>query len=486
VSNSECTKISPSVNLTIRASLKASGTDVTDSSVEVAEDLAKPTKVDHQSQQNGVCPFADQAPNGESKESTVVSNKTVGQNPKYTPLELNPRFTPYSCQDQARSSDMNHDCFQRPAPPVRFNAPAVVATPVPNPVLQHTQSVGPRLRQVESSHSAMPRSASFSSSVNNRWTPDLADVPAKITPQKRHSTPDNSKTSENGNKRPKLERRDDFDLDKQTEKLIHEEIQRGERARQLSNNGNGQGATAEYEKIRKLSNQRNEIRSQLRGQPYRPSATQNTVFSSSRDRRPSAGGAQQLRCLPQDSPLTNVINSASLHEEIVQAKLKFNLVQNQLNDEKARRGAASSTTLARLKLLNETLAALNKRRGEIRNDAGRMDSFRRWDPKEYGGGAGDSTKTTPKSPSVSETDSEWKNRLTLCYEALKRRQPRRGVVNDVKSGSATLSAEEEAFTKQEMSDEHGLPEVEGAEFRVLGIPPRRQVRFALTDVETFL
>lgn len=470
------------VKSAIRASPKVSDSGETESLASVADELGKLTKIDHQNQRSAeFLTSTSKDLSSKDNESTTTSSKPLPRNPNHTPLGLNRNV---ASGHQTRTSDTTSDHFKQPARPVRYSAPAVVATHVLNRPAKNTPCSSPGDRGAESLSEAVHKSASSNSLATRGWTHDVADDSVKLTPQKRISAPDILSTSKNANKKPRLETCDGFDLDKQTEKLIQEEIQRGKRARQFSDSGNGHNATAEFEKIRTLSYQRKEIRSQLLGQPHRPLATHSTAFRSSRD-RPLGRGSHQMPILPQDSPLNNVINSAMLHEQIVQAKLKFNLAQKQLLEEK-RRGTASRAISARVRAWNETLAALNKKRKEIWKDVDRMDSFRRCDLRGYGRDAGDLTRTTPPSPPPSLTDSDWKNRLTLCYEGLERAKPRHEAGKNMKRESATLSVEEETMIKQEASDQNSLWRVGEAGDRVSATVQRRQVRFALTDVETYL
>ena len=375
---------------------------------------------------------------------------------------------------------MTNDRCQQPVRLGGCEAPAVLGSRIQGRPLENTEFTNPRLEREESLPGTIPKVASSGSPINSRWTPY---VPLGLTAQKRPSVAEISNHLDSESKKQRLESHDDFDLTKQTEMLVQEKIERGKRARRLSDRSNGQGATAEYERIRKLSHQRNEIRSQLLGQTQRRPATQIMSFGSSRNRL-SGAGSQEMPCLPHDSPLNNVINSATLQEQIVQAKIEYNLAEKQLIAEKARQGFASRAILARVKVLNETLAALHKKRGEIRSDADRLEAFRRCDLRGYGREDGDCKWTTPKSPPLSPTDSEWKNRLTLCYEALERTEPCNEAVKNMKRESPTLSAEDEAMIKQETTDPERLLRIGGA--GALDIPQPRQVRFALTGVETYL
>ena len=190
--------------------------------------------------------------------------------------------------------------------------------------------------------------------------------------------------------------------------------------------------------------------------------------------------------LPRNSPLNNIIHSASLEEEMIQTKIKYRLAESQLIQEKARRGYASKEVVARVQALSGKLAAMNKRRSEIGNDVYRMDAFRRDDANASRLRDEDMKSIGSKIPPFSTASNEWKSRLTLCYEALERTEPWYETVKRVKSESGTLSGEAEPTIKQESTDEQEMLGVNGVEDGKLATPSQCLVRFALTDVETLL
>ncbi len=372
---------------------------------------------------------------------------------------------------------------------VRFDMPSVSSLPtlVPSLPLRDMQCTNPRPRCKGSTSETVHNSTSPTSLSNRPWDHDRADFPLKLLSQKRPSDQDIWISSKK-EKKPRLDKHEGFDVDKQTNKLIHEEIQRGKRAKQILDRGNGHDATAEYEKIRKLSNQRNEMRSQLLGNPHRPLSASITPASPTRDRL-AAKIPQQMPALPQSSPLNNVINSATLNEEIVQTRIKFNLAQKELIEEKVKRGTASRAISARVTALNKKLAVLHRKRAEINDDTARMNAFRRCDLEGYRLDVGALAQITPKGSLVSPlspSDREWKNRLSLCYEALQRAKLDNDDVRAVNRECETLSDEDNAVIKQEKPERNILWRVEAAGDKVFPIPPRRQVHFALTDIETCL
>lgn len=418
-------------------------------------------------------------------ESMTTSGNSLPHTANLTPFGLNQKV---AGRQQTRTSGRAVGRSMPPARSVRFDVPAVLPTPGPSLPLKHMQCTNPSPRSKGPMSEAVHISTSHTSNFNRTWEHDRAGVHLKLLPQKRPSDQDiwNSSKEE---KKPRLEKQNGFDLDKQTNKLVQEEVvQRGKRAEQLWHNDNGHNTTAEHEKIRKLSNQRNEMRSQLLGKPHRPLSASTIPSGPTRDRL-AAKIPQQMPSLPQSSPLNNVINSATLNEEIVQTRIRFNLAQQDLIDEKARRGTASKALSAQVTALNKKLAALHRERTEINDDTARMNAFRRRDLEGYRLDVGASMQATPKSPPVSPlspSDSEWKNRLSLCYEALERTKLENNEVKVAKRESGTLSGEENPVIKQEKSDQNVLWRVDSAGDKVFPMPPRRQVHFALTDMETCL
>ena len=477
---------SPHVDPAVRRPSKALDSGKMQYPSERADPKSTSAGMDHLNQKDTeICPSHDKDPSSEHSESITTSGNSLPHNDNLTSFGLNQKVVG---RQQTRTSGKAVDRSMLPARGVRFDVPAVSPTPVPSLSLNHLQCTNPSPRRRGSISEAVHKSTSHTSLFNRRWEHDRADVHLKLLPQKRPSDQDiwNSSKKE---KKPRLEKHDGFHLDKQTNKLIQEEvIQRGKRAKQPSDSDNGQDATAEHEKIRKLSNQRNEMRSQLLGKPHRPLSASTIPSGPTRDRL-AAKIPQQMPRLPQSSPLNNVINSATLNEEIVQTRIKFNLAQKDLIDEKARRGTASRTLSAQVTALNKKLAALHRKRTEINDDTARMNAFRRCDLEGYRLEVGALTQTTPKSPPVSPlspSNSEWKDRLSLCYEALERTQLENNEAKAAKKESTTLSGEENSVIKQEKKDQNILWRVEAAADKVFPMPPRRQVHFALTDIETCL
>jgi hypothetical protein len=429
------------------------------------------------------CANGSQSTTNEKGESTPTSSRHLPQNANHLPLGLNQNVAD---SQQERTSDTTSDHFERPARPVRDHARrASAATPVACQQQKNTQCANSRARDPDLLPGAIHKFRSSNPLASTNLARGLTDDPDTLTPQKRTSVPDVLSTTKTTYKKPKLEKHNGSDLDRPTDRLIQEEAQRSKRARQLSDSGNGHDATAEYKKIRELSNRRKEIQSQVGSQRPGPLATPPTGPRSSSDQEAFSGAFSQMSIVPQNSPLGNVIHSATLHEQTVQAKIKFKIAQNQLLEEKAARGAPSKATTARVRSLNETLAFLHRRRNEIGNDANRMEAFRRSD-RGHQHGAEDLTRTTPDSPPLSPTDSEWRNRLTLCYEAVESPKSLREHIQIRASESATLSEEEGPIIKQEHSDENRLWSIGKIGHRVRTRAQQRQVRFALTDVETCL
>ncbi|KAF7504825.1 hypothetical protein GJ744_001691 [Endocarpon pusillum] len=475
---------SPHVDPAVRRPSKALDSGKMEYSSERTDSKPTSAGIDHLNPKDAeICPFHNEHPACEHIESVTTSGNSLPDNANLTPFGLNGKVTG---RQQTRTSGRAVDRSMLSARSVRFNVPAVLPTPVPSLPLKHVQCTNPGPRRRDSMSETVHKSTSHTSPSNRSWEHERADVHLKLPPQKRPSDQDiwiSSKVE----KKPRLEKHNGFDLDKQINKLVQEEVvQRSKRAKQLSdNNNNGHDATAEHEKTRKLSTQRNEMRSQLLGKPPRPLSASTIPSGPTKDRL-AVNVPQLMPRLPQSSPLNNVINSATLNEEIVQTRIWFNIAQKDLFKEKARRGTASKALSARVTALNKKLAVLHRKRTEINDDTDRMNAFRRRDLEGCRLDVGALMQTTPKSPPLSPSDSEWKNRLSLCYEALERTKLENNEVKDAKRESGTLSGEENPVIKQEKCDQNVFWRVEAAGDKVFPMPPRRQVHFALTDIETCL
>ncbi len=479
---------SPCVDPAVRRASKAADSGKIEYSKETADSKFNPAGVDHLNKKHvETCSFHNSDPTSEHDESIATPGISLPHNVNLTPLGLNQKVA--NSRQQTRTSGRPVGRSMQPARSVRFDMPSISSLPtlVPSVPLKDMQCTNPRPRCRGSISETMHKSISPTSLSNRLWEHDRADLSLKLLPQKRPSDQDISIIPKK-EKKPRLEGDEGFSLDKQINELIQGGIQQGKRAKQLPDRGNGHKPTAEYEKIRRLSNQRNEMRSQVLGKPHRPPSASTTPAGPNRDRL-AAKILPQVSSLPQSSPLNNVINSATLNEEIVQTRIKFNLAEKDLIDEKAKRGTASRAISARVTALNKKLAALHRKRTEINNDLARMNSFRRCDLERYRPDTGAMTQTTPKGSLVSPLsppDSEWKNRLSLCYEALQRTKLDNNNVRAVNRQSETLSEEDNPVIAGRKLERDILWRVEAAEDKVFPIPSRRQVHFALTDIETCL
>lgn len=475
-SSSATNKIPP-----FSTSPKASATELQKPLVEVAEEAPKMTSVDHQSQEDDdFCHSRVRNPIPEHILASAISGEHLPRDVKCTSLNNPKRACPSSCEDVALAAGEPDGSFPQQALSVGYDALPVTAATSPSGLVEHMHGANTHRPMVDSLRRPVSRSTPFSPFVNWRWTHDLASSQAPLPPQKRSSTPEITNSSNNETKKQRLGKRDFVDIDKETERLIQEESQRSERARQWSESQNAQGTIADYKKDRHSSAQGTKISTQLLAQPLRPSVPQ--ITASSPRNIGQSGEAQQMPSLPQNSPLNNVISRATLQEEIIQAKVEYNIAQKQLAEEKARGGPPSKQVLARVTHLNERLAALHKERVRLRVDADRMDAFRRCAPRQRE----DREQAPSKSPAMSIENGEWKNRLSLCYEALQRSKHGHESILGAKSDPETLWATEEPTIKPEKSEKNGLSRVEEARDGVSSMSPHRRVRFSLTDVETFL
>ena len=485
------------LRLEIRRPLECSSTPALGLSGEVAERASERHGDEQQHQMNHGNRFPASGPlNTARQDSKDRAGKPAPRNPNYTPLGLNQRLALISFENPVQHPRAHSGLLLYTATSSSSDTPPVAVTRVPTEPLSHRISANARLPRAKSARLASPKSTSSSTLFSKHWIHDLA--PNLLNPKKRQPSANVSSHPIKENKKPRFQKHNHLDLGQETDKMIQKEIRRIEYTKRSSGNGHDQGAAGQHEKRRKLSVQGNRSRSETDSLLKRQNAVQSPTTSPSNQGN-TGSSLVQIASLPRNSPLNNIINLASLEEEIVQAKLKFRLAEKQLIQEKARYGSASREAGARVTALNTKLAALHRQRSEIGNDAQRMLAFRKDDIKVDRDRNETCNKSTPKSPSpsplppspasyeiCSPTRNEWKDRLTLCYEALGRSEPGHEMVNDVKSESETLSAEEGSILRQEGIHDIHLPRIDIAEDRKLAMPPQRRVQFALTDVETFL
>jgi hypothetical protein len=420
--------------------------------------------------------------------STAATDQSLPRNANKTPLGPNRRLPLPRIHDlkisetSASPRPRGNESFPLTA---RFNVPPVVAAPVP--ALRASKSAdfangslsGHRLRSTDTTPSApLPL-------ISDKWIHDRADISPGAAPRKRGSESQLLGDAEKEKKKPKLEVNESVDFAEEVGKLIQQEMQLATQLRPLSDKDSAQRSTSDHNQTSKLSNPRKEIRSQLRGQSHRTSTR--VLSRSSSVTGTSQSRPQPILRLPENSPLNNVINSASLDEEIVQARIQFNLANEELMKEKARLGQASRRITARVTKWDEKLTSLYEKRSEIKKDSDRIIAFRRDDTGENGPKSQASHGPNEKHSEPYVADVEWKKRLTLCYEALERLKPSKEVVKREEIHPATVSTAVQYKIKEEPYGEVAAPKIKGPPVIKHPTPPRRQVRFAaLTAVETLL
>jgi hypothetical protein len=484
----ECKKSSACSKLAICTSPKASGDRAPESSDEVADGPVKSIKVDEKGREdNELGPFAAPNPDHNTTKPMTTFRTCRPRISKYTTFRRDRGASPRNPGEPARTSGNHNHFFPRPTCAVKFDGLPVLSNPVSSrPPVRTRYNTSSRSR-ADLLPTTLPKAVSFSPFAKSRRTEathDPGNITAKTTSQKQTSGLDITGHSGNSKKKPRLDKCDELGLERQAENLIYEKISLGRRVRHLLDNDNRQGVMARYEKTCDSPDQGNKIKSSLAIQPHRRLLTPKSTFSCSKDMAPGSV-PQQMRLLPQNSPLNNVIISATLHEERVQAKLRISLVQKQLIKEKTKRGYTSRETSARLQALNVKLAALHEKRGEIRDDERRMKDFRREDLRGPGYKAKGWDRITTEGTPCFQAQTVSKHRLMLCCEGIERTEQGHEAIKEAKE-SATLSAEDKPVIKQETCDQHASSWIKEAGDQELAAPQRLQVLFGLTDVETFL
>ena len=239
-------------------------------------------------------------------------------------------------------------------------------------------------------------------------------------------------------KRPKVERTEESHLSGRANKLATEELNLHLRARVLCNLG--RSSQDEKVKIKKLSEERQNIRAQLLQQSCRG---ENNATHQDKNKSPIS------TLLPQESPLKNIISFARIEEEIVQTKIQYALAEKDLRQERLARGRATDATIQRIKARGKALAELYERRDATRNDRGMIDAFRR--------------ERLVSKPAIKQEQAENGDRSHSDRETLQ-------------SLVQTEDAEKRCELANTLSDKDERDSV----------PSVRQLRFALTDVETFI
>jgi hypothetical protein len=161
-------------------------------------------------------------------------------------------------------------------------------------------------------------------------------------------------------KRMKVDSNSDSGLSK-ANSLASEELNLRLRKRVLANLG--RNSRQEDAKIKRLSAERQQIKSQLMQQS--PGEGDARVSSLS------------LPSLPQESPLKNIITFARIEEEIVQTKVQYAMAEKQLRRERQTIGRASDGIIQRVKAIGKAMAELYEAREATQADRTRIGAFRR-------------------------------------------------------------------------------------------------------------
>lgn len=462
------------LELPIRRSPKVSNAPETKSSDGITQELVSDGKDQQQTKENDAKRSPRPLNSGlVRQESTVEASKPLARIPIHTHIRLGREEASQSPRNQLQKSQRQDELGQESARGIE-GADTVVAPIIPTSPLHHRKHTNFQHSPTKSAHSAKANVKDPDSPLSRRWPHHLAEAPAHPSSHKRPSSTHIDSRSSNENKKARLEKQGSLGINKEDEELIEEEIRRAKRARRMSERGDHHGATAEYQEIHKIRDRRNSIKTRVHGrtswQPTGPGSK-----AGPERQRDTRAGPWKVTDLPRNSPLNNVIHSAGVVEEAVQTRLKFRVVEGQLTQEKARYGSASPKVVSELHALNDKLAALNRQRAEIKQDAHRMDAFRRGD------------NVPPRTLAVPPTADDWKDRLTLCYEVVNRSaEPWHVKMENANSESGMASAEEAAVVQQRVAGENERLKVGGAKGRNPAMRPPRQLRFALTGIETLL
>lgn len=217
--------------------------------------------------------------------------------------------------------------------------------------------------------------------------------------------------------------------------------------------------------------------------------------------------------LPLVSPLQNVMNFAELEEEIVQTKITYAMAEKTLRLERQALGRATEDTVQRVKTTGKTLAELYEKRDAIAVDRKRLDEFRK---------AGNRPDLLPRPVSAAKTATSSNglsntNIQDELQHVLKDDRPDSSDVRAAKKNDHTASGDQPPTFKEKQialpsitpseqvvkveSDpvarsEYGQimsnnVQAEDEQHATVEKPhvaacSTRQVRFALTDVETFI
>jgi hypothetical protein len=237
-------------------------------------------------------------------------------------------------------------------------------------------------------------------------------------------------------KRMRVDSTNELGLSEKANSLASEELNLRLRKRVLANLG--RSSQNENAKIKKLSAERQQIKSQLLQQSGR-----------------EGNGVPTL--LPLESPLKNFMNFAQIEEEIVQTKIQYAMAEKQLRHERQTVGRASDAIIQRVKATGKALAELYERRDSTHADRSRIETFRR--PANV-------TKT--EAPMIQRPPAPIVN--LVSSDPIQGSED--GEIRDTRPPGQQTPNDPTNATKNSIN-----PDPASAS---------RQVRFALTDIETFI
>lgn len=213
------------------------------------------------------------------------------------------------------------------------------------------------------------------------------------------------------------------------------------------------------EKIREIGRQRTELHNQIaREQSSDGLSSQIATDQSKIDKRRSSssspGKKADLRVsresLPQASPLANVGRLAKIQEDIVQTKVQCAMAGKELKQEQKTLGEPSNATVRKQKEKDHVLQDLINKRDVIKSDQEKLEAFN-------------------KGVQV----TAFKKEEDVQMPVIKR--------EDRENSLSSEMQDVPPFIKQENVDPT-LPQAKNPDPE----PPRRSVRFNLTDVETLI
>ncbi len=208
-----------------------------------------------------------------------------------------------------------------------------------------------------------------------------------------------------------------------------------------------------------------------------------TGWPSSSPNGSRTAARQLVQQLPRESPLQNVMNFASLEEEIVQTKIRYAMAEKTLRLERQALGRATEDTIDRVKSSGKVLADMYEKRDAIQADRERAEAFRLVTTRPV-----PSPRQCLVPDDVTFSNRENKNSTQENEKLTPMDNP--STETDTKLGSDPVAGPEEG----EIQDDQTIEEAQAAD------KPREscnrladqtaaatlRVRFALTDVETYI